>query len=579
MPARRFMGAAVATASLLVPVTAVWAQAEPLQRARQLVDQRDFGAALDLYRTLLATRPDDSDLLIETARVLGFADKNAEAAAVYRRVLEVAPQRRGDVLLPLAWQTLWSGRAQEASVLFRETLERDPAQTEALRGLGDAASELGDNAAALGHYRAALAKVPGDIAARRGEARALLWLDRYDEAEAAFAALMAEQPGDASAAFGYAQTLNFSGRHRAAVAAFEPLLPTQDEGITMGLARAQRWAGFDDLAAHRLAGLDDKEAVWLREFRVGRELRHYAHAGLEGSEDADEQRVVTTTIGLGWRLDGSRTLRLDLRAPRLTGHDLGGGRRIADTPRETISGTELLASYDFRLGDLRSSWGTLWPTLSVGARTYGGWTTPAWRARVAWQPRDLWRVGLDAGNEIIETIGALKEQVRLRSVAGSVAYRPQPRWELFGGAGVLRFDDGNLRRKLFWRTDYALWLRPRILLGVEGQTYDDSKPEIRRGYYNPEDYLEQRLFAALYHERRPWELYLKLGAGPIRESDAERNRSRSSSGMWEAWAAYDWSKDWRLRVYAGGSSGQYGVGGNGSSYWRRYAGVTAQLWF
>lgn len=578
-PIARWLAAPLAASLLLTAVPAAWAQAEPLQRARQLVEQREYGAALGVYQTLLSLKPNDSDLLIETARVLGFADRNAEAAQHYRRVIEVAPQRRADVVLPLAWQTLWAGQAEEARALFSEAHTLSIAPAEAQRGLGDAATDLGDNAAALAHYRAALALAPTDLAARRGEARSLLWLDRHDEAARAYALLLAERPEDRGAAVGYAQTFNYSGRHRRAVAEFEKLLPTQDEGILIGLAQAERWAGFDDLAARRLASLDDNEAVWLRDFRVGRELRHTVYAGWEGSEDADEQRVSAPSAGLGWRIDGRGTLRLDLRAPRITGHDLAAGRRIADTPRETVNGTELLASYDFRLGDLRSPWGTLWPSVSIGRRSYGGWDSFAWRLRAAWQPRDLWRVGLDAGNEIVETIGALKENVSLRGITASVGFRPQPRWDLYGGAAALRFDDGNTRQRLFWRTDYAVWLQPRILLGYEGQAYDNSKPEIRRGYYNPEDYLEQRLFAALSYELRPWEFYLKLGAGPIRETDADGNRSRSSSGLWEAWAAYDASKDIRLRIHAGGTSGQYGVGGTGSAYWRRYAGVTAQFWF
>ncbi|MGE5160396.1 MAG: hypothetical protein ACM3O5_02715, partial [Betaproteobacteria bacterium] len=76
-----------------------------LAAARVATDRRDWKDALPRWEALEAARPTDVDILIESARVHGFADRNADAAQRYRKVIELAPARRNDVLLSLAWQT------------------------------------------------------------------------------------------------------------------------------------------------------------------------------------------------------------------------------------------------------------------------------------------------------------------------------------------------------------------------------------------------------------------------------------------------------------------------------------------
>ena len=68
--------------------------AASLAQARQATDAREFDRALQEFNALLRAQPDNSDLLIETARVYGFAARHRDAIATYQRVLALAPQRR-----------------------------------------------------------------------------------------------------------------------------------------------------------------------------------------------------------------------------------------------------------------------------------------------------------------------------------------------------------------------------------------------------------------------------------------------------------------------------------------------------
>ena len=93
-----------------------------LNTLRHAVDARQYRAALPGYEQLLAQRPNDTDLLIEVARVYAWDDQHARAIQLYQRVIEIAPQRSGDVQLALAWQLEWSGQPAAALPLFEAEL-------------------------------------------------------------------------------------------------------------------------------------------------------------------------------------------------------------------------------------------------------------------------------------------------------------------------------------------------------------------------------------------------------------------------------------------------------------------------
>lgn len=675
---------------LALPAQAVHPQRE---QARARVAQQQYASALELLRPLVAQFPQDSDLLIETARIEGFADRNAQAADLYEQVLRVAPQRRTDVLSSLAWQSLWAGRHDRAIELFRERMNEwaTPEQTadsrrgliEALRARLAAQTAQGDSTAALdtldqldavrtrdadawaerarllgrldrnGESAAAWARAielaparrrewlsalawqtlwnsdahtarglfaeahaagvdlpetwrglaqscaaldrhpcaadawdrllqarPDDRQALGGRARALLWSDRHDEAEAAYRRLLADRPDDAEARQGLAQVLNFSGRHRAAVSEFRRIEPSgkDDEGRRVAQARALYWAGYADQAMPLLDPLQDADARWLRDARIRRDTTpRYASAGLDYSEDADRLNILTPWALTGWRLSPTETAEIGLRLPRLSGRPVNGGARAS------ITGQELSARYSGRIGAVDSPRGTLWPSLTVGVRDYDGWTSLLWRARARHVPADLWRIDAEIGNGVIDTISALNNRVDYRDASLGVEYRPTPRWSFAGGLARLDFDDGNQRNRLTWRTDYGFNLVPRLLVGLEGQTFDNSRPwdaqRLNRGYYNPDRYSEARIFLALYREYRPWAWYLKGATGRYSERDGFGGSASGRNYLVEGWISYDLGPGWELRAAAGMSDSEAGSASGGSGYWRRFGSLSINAWW
>ena len=567
---RRTPRAALAAALLLVSLGS-WAAAPDLNTARAAAQQRDFAAALSVYAALLVQSPQDVELLIEVARVQGFADHNREAAALYRRALVIAPQRRAELLPSLAWQTLWGGDAAAALPLF-DALADDPAQrADALDGRGQARLALDQPGTAAIDFRQALALNPDNTPLQRRLARALLWADQPDAAAAVLQALLQRQPTNRDAAWALAITHNLGGRHRLALREFAALASPSGDAQRADVARAWNWAGYADRAAPLLAGQTDPEVVWLRDFRVGREGRHLAYGGIEHAVDSDSLESLTTTVGGGLRLRSGATL--DLRLRRLSLADANG----------SPTGEDLQALYSWRLGDATDPGGSWWPALALRALRLGGSTVLGGLARVTWIPQDLWRVDAEWSRDRINTPKAVADGVHADALSLGADHQLTPRLGVTAAITGIRFDDGNRRLRLYGRAEYLLLPRPRWAAGVEATWFNASRPTgpavADRGYWNPARYQEARVYLSWRWERRPWDASARVGLGVSNETDGFGNRSTGHPNQWAIEFGHDFSPALRGTLSAAGSGSSLGLGSGGIGYWRRSLGMNLIAWF
>lgn len=475
-------------------------------RARAATDRRDFAVALPLYEKLVAEAPGDADLLIEAARVLGWADRNARSAAVYRQALSAAPARRADIVPSLAWQTLWSDGASAALPLLEE-------------------------AAAL-------------------------------------------RSGDRSLGWALGQALNAAGRHREALVHFRRWSPPASEDERLDLARAWRWAGYEDRAWPLLRDAKAPEPAWLRDFRVARDVAPYAFGSLEATEDRDTLRTQAYSLGAGFAPAAGAVLEL-------------GGRRVElDDDFGATTATSFEATGRIRLGEPESPGGSWWPQLTLRSHRIGGWQPLTSAARLKWVPADRWRVDVERTRELIETPRALANRVTVDVTAVGADWRRDERLALAGSVAHLRFDDGTVRERLLARGEWALTTRPRFTIGAEWsrleRTRDGAPGADARGYWNPRRYDERRLLAGLSWEQRPWDLQARAGIARSREVDGAGNTSRGAPHLWELAAGWDVRAAWRLRAAAGGSGQALGLastGQSGARYWRRWAQLSLHAWF
>lgn len=475
-------------------------------RARGATDRRDFAAALPLYERLVSLAPTDADLLIEAARVFGWADRNARSAELYRQALAAAPARRADIVPSLAWQTLWSADAAAALPLFQEAVSLQPSD----RALGWA----------LGHV------------------------------------------------------LNAAGRHREALGHFRKWLPSASEDERLDLARAWRWAGYEDRAWPLLEGATAAEPVWLRDYRAARDVAPYAFGSFEVTEDRDTLRTHAFSLGAGWSPVAGVVAEL-------------GGRRVElDDDFGTAAATSLEVTGRVRLGEPDSAMGTWWPQLTLRLHRAGGWQPVTSSFRVKWVPADRWRIDAERTRELIETPRAFANRVTVDVTSVGADWRRDERLALAGSAAQLRFDDGTTRERLYARAEWAVLTRPRVTVGGEWsrleRTQDGGSGSDVRGYWNPRRYDESRLLTGLTWDQRSWELQARIGLGRSREVDGSGNASRGAPHLWELAAGWDASPAWRLRAAAGGAGQSLGLGssgGSGARYWRRWAQLSLHGWF
>jgi tetratricopeptide (TPR) repeat protein len=522
------------------------AAANELTQARELTDRRDFGPALALFDRLHAAKPDDSDLAIERARVLGFADRNAESAAAYAEVARRHPQRRADVLASWAWQVLWSGRPDAAEPLFREAVAAAPQATEPRRGL----------------------------------AQSLLWSGRERDALAEFDRLLALDPGSRDAASGRALALNYTGRSLAAARAYAELVPATDAGLQLQAARAYYWAGFPDRAEPLLASSPLPEAQHLRDFRIHRETsRLFLAAYADYSSDADDLDVVALSATGGWRVAAHGTVESSLRKTTLEGPDTSAwpwGRHRVETD-------QALVAWSSRLGSPESPVGVLWPMLALGARDVDGWTTLAWKGRVRYALDDTWTFNASAGNGVPETIGAARNEIDYTEATLGAEARPAPRWRVSGQAARIAYAGGNDRNQVSGNVEYLVLPRRQLRVGVDALHFTDDEPsgpvQPDLGYWNPDRYAEARLYASVGGERGAWSWDARASAGGMRERDGWGTTTSDPTFAASGAIAYDFSPALQLRAYLGGSRSGAGIGGGGSGYYRTYAGISLTGYF
>jgi tetratricopeptide (TPR) repeat protein len=564
--------------------------------ARSASERRDWADALPRWQALEAATPRDVDLLIESARVHGFADRNAEAAKRYRNVIELAPSRRGDVLLSLAWQTLWSGDAPGAEALFLEIAAQPAAFAgggdgfDAWRGVAEARRNAGDLAASLEALERARQLRPGDQATARDVAQTLAWLDRHDEAIAAYTRLIERDPTDRASTYALIRTLNYAGRHREAVAHYRKAFAadqaagrTSPSDAQFDYARALRWAGYDDLAHQALQDLPQPDALWLRDFRTGREQRNWADAGVEFSTDSDDLDTRLVTGVFGWRVSSTSSLDVGVRLV-----DLTEPTREADGQRLALTWRKRFGAAPEAIGS-PADFGPVWTALSIQANKYDDsltredWQPVTGFARARWMATDTLRIDGEAGREAVETPLSIANRVTANTYALGADWRWQPRSSVAAGLSAVDFSDNNLRMRVNLRADHRVLNRPRVVVGVEALAFRSSDPtsdtQPYAGYWNPRDYQEARAYAVVEHEARPWDFRMKVGVGASREKDGWGNRSSGNPNVLELSAAYDLDKSVQLRAYAGGSGGSMGVASGGEGYWRRYAGIAVTGWF
>lgn len=157
----------------------------------------------------------------ENWRALGYAYLAAGRAADAERALRRAvalPPPSAAAHRDLGYLLAAGGRADEARAEYRRALAIDPEEPGAWLNLGNLERSRGRTEQALEAFRAAERADSALIAALKGQALALVELDRPEEAGAVYRRLLARAPGDVETRFAAVRLFEALGRADVALA-------------------------------------------------------------------------------------------------------------------------------------------------------------------------------------------------------------------------------------------------------------------------------------------------------------------------------------------------------------------------
>jgi tetratricopeptide (TPR) repeat protein len=392
---------------------------------------------------------------------------------------------------------------------------------------------------ALGYYKWVVHNYPENIDAYYGLGRTYLAINSYYDAEETYKKILTMKPNDRAALAGIARSHNLSGKHRLAAKEYSDLLTHgyQENEYRREFAYAQYWAGFDELALDTLKNIPGKDAASLRS-QILRDLNNPLEIDYDGGTDSDGLDINIAALSAGIRFHQTHLLQGIARVARLYQNN------------KLIYGKTFLLKWTSRFGGLYSDLGTHWPSIALGARDYDNWQSVAWRIADKWFPNDLLRVDIEAKNEPVENIISIENKILFTSVLGSIDYRIHLRLIITAGARIGRFSDSNIRKDLFGRVMYTVAYEPRINIGAEARYFGDSKTELNNGYYNPDQYSEYKLIAAVSHYFGDWRVKVMGAMGQLDEAPGPNG----ALYQYEASIGKDFKQYGRFRAYIGHSS-------------------------
>jgi tetratricopeptide (TPR) repeat protein len=191
--------------------------------------------------------PHDLQLRARLAEILQDRGSHAQAAEVWRSLLEVVPNTVG-WLTQLAFATLDEGDHAAATETMRRVAALRPRFPEAHMNLGNVRKRAGDTEEAEESYRRALELDPSFVSARINLASLFVSLGRLGDSAAEYRRTLEDDPGSAEAQFGIGSVLERQEHYEEAAAAYrralaaDPYLATAGNNLGLVLERLDQVA-------------------------------------------------------------------------------------------------------------------------------------------------------------------------------------------------------------------------------------------------------------------------------------------------------------------------------------------------
>lgn len=346
--------------------------------------------------------------------------------------------------------------------------------------------------------RALLAQNPKNIAARTHLARVLSWAGRLSEAITEADTVLRDAPEHKEALLVRADALQWQGRYLDAIPAYRNILSREsDFDAHAGLARSllavgDRRGAMENLSALKPANARQKRELARVEEAVNRETRPAVEARYNYYSDSDRNRYDRYGLAGNFWV-GNQKYGLEYRHTE------------ARDPSRDNRAEDLLATIHTRLTDRFSAGAGLGFTQLADRHTS---TFPVGYMRL--DARVLsGSAGVNVSREVLtDTAELIENPIRATAVGMYLTQPLTERVAVHAGYRYRSFSDGNHANELQLVSSYAIFLAPRITIGHRFRFLDFHK-QAGSGYFDPNNYIANRLFSSLYYENRFFYTFLE----------------------------------------------------------------------
>lgn len=451
---------------------------ESLSKARKLVEEKSYIAALDVYAGISEELRKDQDLVIEWARAYTYADKHVEAIKLFEEVRSVHPERSAEILRELADQYKWNGQVSKAINVYKEGLASKVEDLKIYLGLAEAFFWNDQRGEALQIYDEALKRWPDNTDALLGMANVLSLQDKLEESYALYQKVLDKDPNNLTALNNQARVLVWQGYHRKGISRYEEILkryPKNPDAIE-GIAFALHWLGDDVRAVDRIKEFlefepNHKEAQDLY-FQIKNSQYPFVRPYSRFTNDSTPQTIFTGGLRSGLHLDYSTSI--DGIYEHQVLHKEGSVVSTLSANREGVSLSKNFGnSYEFNAFLYKTQFNKV---------DFNPFTTNTW---FTYKPDDYWRFDLAYERETFEDNDALFYKVITNSPSISLDFRLDRFWFFNVKYKRSYFSDDNRQNQIFGVAEYRLSHKPYIKLYYNYYYSDWGEPELSHGYFDP----------------------------------------------------------------------------------------------
>ncbi len=345
--------------------------------------------------------------------------------------------------------------------------------------------------------RAVLAREPKNREARTHLARVLSWQNGLSEAIEEADQVLKDHPNDREALLVKADALQWRGNYSEAVPLYSQLAADENFDARVGLSRSLLATGNRTASVEVMNSLkagnarQERELGRLRE-AVDQETRPSLDARYNYHSDSDDNRLNRYSLSSNFPF-GNQKLGMTFR--HTDAEDNTRDNRAEDLSFRVYSNpTEsLMVGGGLGFTQLRDRHTSTFPTghFRIDTKLFRG------------------TAGANVHREVFsDTAELIDNRIRMTNVGLYISQPLTDRLSAYAGYNYKDFSDGNHANDIQLASQYAIYLNPRINIGYRFR-FLDFHEQSRSGFFDPSNYIANRVFTSFWLERDKYYTYLE----------------------------------------------------------------------